>query len=92
MPIYQYRNLHTGKLEDHWRTVAQRDAVPPGLVRITVPQRVGIFGTSSDPIDEQSAEYEVPRAYRQLEAKMPAREILKEGGFSVDQVREAWRM
>lgn len=92
MPIYQYRNLRTGKIEDHFRTVAQRDAIPPGLVRITVPLRVGIFGTSSDPIDEQSADYEVPRAYKQLEEKMPAREILKEGGFSVDQVRQTWNI
>lgn len=90
MPVYQYRNLRTGRIEEHFRTIAQRDLVPPGCVRITVPARVALFGTSSDPRDEASADFQVPRAYRQLEEKVGTAGVTRESIFTPSEVREAW--
>jgi hypothetical protein len=92
MPVYQYREVGTSNLVELVRSVAQRDSVPPGLERITVPARVAIGGTSSSPADPDSCEAQVRRGYRALENKMPAEAIAKEGGFSVDQIKEAWNM
>lgn len=100
MPVYQYRDLSKTParkgdpacIVELVRSVADRDLVPAQLERICVPVRVGIGGTSSDPVDPHSADGQVPRAYRQLEDKMDHHEILREGGFTVDQVKEAWRM
>lgn len=89
MPVYQYRD-DQGRVVELVRPVHARDQVPANLKRITVPVRLSICGTSSSPIDPHSADAAVPRAYRQLEEKTGGREFLKEGGFSVDQVREAW--
>ena len=72
------------------KLVAERDNVPDHLQRITVPVRLAIAGTGNDPKDEHSADYQVPRAYRQLEQQQHGRDWLKESGFTVDQVREAW--
>jgi hypothetical protein len=90
MPIYQYRKVGTSQVVELLRTVAQRDSVPPGLIRITVPARVALFGTSSDARDEHSADYQVPRAYRQLEEKVGTSGVTKESVFSPSEVREAW--
>lgn len=71
----------SNKVVEMIRPVAKRDFVPANLKRITVPQRIGIYtGTANSPRDEHSAEYQVPRAYRQLEQKSHGREWLKEGG------------
>jgi len=88
MPIYQYLNS-AGGLVELLRTIAERDQVPAGLRRITVPARLAVLGTSSGPVDPHSAAGQVPRAYKQLEEKHGAG-FLKESGFSVDEVRETW--
>jgi hypothetical protein len=92
MPIYQYRDTKTGRTVEFQRAVAERDAVDAGLVRITVPERVVCFGLSSDKPEPGSAVDAVPRAFRQLEQTMPAREIVKESGFSVETVKRVWGM
>lgn len=90
MPLYQYRDKKTGFLTELIRSVERRDDVPANLARVTVPARLAIFGTSNDPRDPHSADAQVPKAYRQLEEQQHGREWLKEGGFTVDQVRQAW--
>jgi hypothetical protein len=92
MPVYQYREVGTARVVELVRTVAQRDSVPPGLIRITVPERLTVTGTTSNPIDPTSCDAQVKRAYRQLEDKMPAEAIAKEGGFSVEKIKEVWNL
>lgn len=92
MPLYQYRDVQTGRLVELFRPVAGRDQVPAGLRRITVPERVGVQGTSSSPIDPGDADYQVPRAFRQVEEKMSAREIVRESGYTVDEIKRVWSM
>jgi hypothetical protein len=91
MPLYQYLD-EAGRTVELMRPVAERDLVPPGLRRITVPVRVGIAGTSNDLKEPGSAEDAIPRAYREMEQTMPAREIVRESGFTIDQVKAAWNM
>jgi hypothetical protein len=90
MPVYQYKNLRTGLIEEHVRSVAQRDSIPPGLERITVPARVAIHGTSSCPSDPLDADTQVRRAYRQLEEKSGKDECIRNSGFTVDQIKSTW--
>jgi hypothetical protein len=85
MPTYQYRN-QTGQIVELQRPVALRDQVEPGLERITAPVSVRVLG-GRDPSEPEQA---VPRALRQLEEKMPAREIVREGGYTVDQMKQIW--
>lgn len=40
--------------------------------------------------DPTSAEVAVPRAFRQLEQTVPAREIERQSGFKVKQIKKAW--
>ncbi len=90
MPVYQYRDLKRGVTVELVRPVADRDLVPPQLERICVPVRVAIHGSSSSPRDPDDADQQAPRALRQMEEKMPAREIVREGGFSVQETKEIW--
>lgn len=92
MPVYQYIDTEHHRTIELIRPVAERDLVPAGLKRITVPQRVAIGGTSSSPADPTSCEAQVQRAYRDLEQKMPAREIAKEGGFTVERIKDVWKL
>jgi hypothetical protein len=92
MPLYQYRDKRRGTVVELIRPVSQRDLVPAGLERISVPERLSIFGTSSDRVDPRSADAQVPKAYRQLEEQTAGREFLKESGFSTDDVKRVWGM
>jgi len=92
MPTYQYRDEFTGCVVELTRAVAERDAVRAGLRRIPVPAALGVQGTSSAPQDPESAAVQVPRAYRDLERSMGARQIVRESGFSVEQVKRVWKM
>lgn len=89
MPVYQYRDTKNGELVELVRSVALRDQVPPNYQRVTVPQRIAISGAAADP---RSADSQVPRAFRQLEEKVGAREIVREGGWTVDQVKKIWNI
>lgn len=91
MPVYQY-NCEDGRLVELVRCVAERDQVPAGLTRICVPIRIGIAGTTCDKLEPGSAVEAVPRAFRKLEEKVPAREIARESGFSVDTIKKVWSM
>lgn len=86
MPVYQYKN-GTGEVVELVRPVADRDMCPPGFQRVTVPVRVAISGAARDPY---IADTQVPRAFRQLEEKVSAREIVKESGFSIEDVKRIW--
>jgi hypothetical protein len=89
MPTYQYFDEEKRRIVEFQRPVAERDLVPAGLKRITVPERISIAGSS---MDEHSAPYQVPKAFKQLEQKVPAAEIVREGGFSIDRIKQIWNM
>jgi len=88
MPIYQYRERGGGVVE-LFRSIEQRDQVPPFLKRISVPQRVALFGTSNEPKEESSADAAVPKAFKELSNREVNR-FVKESGFTVDKVKEVW--
>jgi hypothetical protein len=90
MPVYEYED-EKGDLVELVRPVAQRDAVPPNLRRITVPRRVAVHGTSSSPMDPESAVKQVPEAFRSL-SRQEERDFVRESGFTVDQVKKTWGM
>jgi len=92
VPVYQYFDEEKRRIVEFVRPIAERDCVPAGLKRIPIPQRIAICGTSSSPIDPTSADSQVPKAFRDLEQKIPAREIVKESGFSIEKVKEVWGM
>jgi hypothetical protein len=89
MPVYQYQDRESGAVQDLLKPVAERDNVPPHLKRITVPARLVVVGAAADPddIDTRAA-----RGFRQLEDTMPAREIARQSGFSVDHIRKTWNL
>lgn len=89
MPCYQYTNTLTGQTEEHFRKVSDRDNVPPHLVRITVPQKVGYANSSH--LREPGAKADVPKAFREYELSgaSPA-QIERETGFSRDKIRRVW--
>lgn len=86
MPTYQYEDTRTGQLVELQRAVDQRDQVPGHLKRITAPCSVRVLG-GRDPVSPEAA---VPKALRQLEEKMPAAEIVRESGFTVEQYKRIW--
>lgn len=90
MPVYQYIDTEHNRTIELVRPVPERDLVPAGLKRIQVPQRVAIGGTSSSPTDPQSADAQVRKGFRDLETKMSAKEIAREGGFSVETIKQTW--
>lgn len=92
MPLYKYRDTVTGETVEMVRRVSERDNVPPNYIRIPIPERIGILGTSSSPLDPHTAEAQVPKAYRQLEEKHGNREFLKESGFSTEEVKRVWNI
>lgn len=86
MPTYQYEDQETGQLVELQKAVADRDQVPGHLKRITAPRSVRVLG-GRDPAEPDQA---VPRALRQLEEKIPAREIVQESGFTIEQYKQIW--
>lgn len=88
MPLYQYHGPG-GEVLELQRPVADRDRCPPGFRRVTVPQRVALFGTSNDFQEESSAAAAVPKAFKEL-SNNEVNRFVKESGFSVNQVKEIW--
>lgn len=91
MPVYQYLNKRDGSTLELVKPVADRDAVPEHLQRITVPQRVAVHGTTSSPICEQTADHQVPRALRSL-SNNQVNDMVKESGLSRDKFKRVWNM
>ncbi|HVX56978.1 MAG TPA: hypothetical protein VHA37_04550 [Candidatus Saccharimonadales bacterium] len=89
MPVYEYLDTRSNRTVELCRPVAERDLVPAGLRRITVPRRIAVMNSITDP---HSAEGQVPKAFRQLEAKTSAKEIARETGYTVDQLKKVWAM
>ena len=89
MPVYQYRDQRTGGIVELLKPVAERDNVAAGLARIAVPQKVMVVGGAVDP---QSPDGSVPRAIRQMEATMSARDIARGSGFTVNQFKKIWNL
>ena len=88
MPIYEFRNTHTGQIEEHFRTVERRDCVEPHLKRITVPQKVGYVGGLTEP---GTAAHDVPRAFRNYELSgADVHKIQKETGYKRESIRRIW--
>ena len=88
MPVYQYRD-RKGQVIELLRSVDERDQVPAGLRRILVPQRISVVPTGGTP-NPMDADQAVPRAFRKLEEKIGSDALLREGNFSVKDIKEAW--
>lgn len=91
MPVYQYLDKRDGTTVDLVKPVAERDLVPDYLQRITVPQRVAVHGTTSSPVCEHSADYQVPRGLKAL-SNNQVNEMVKESGFSRDKFKQLWNL
>lgn len=89
MPLYEYIDETTGRHVEMFMPVGERDCVPTNLKRIQVPGRVGYVTGLTDPT---SADRSVPRAFRDLEQTMPAHEISRQSGFTVNQIKQIWGM
>ncbi len=87
MPNYEYENTRTGKRETLFRTVAERDNVPPHLKRVIIAQGHG--GVDRKLVSEGDADRAVPRALRQL-TNNQVNNMVKESGFSLDHFRKTW--
>ena len=88
MPVYQYEDKE-GRVVELVRPIAERDSAPRGFKRISVPGRVAVFGTSSDPLEESCADAAVPRALKALD-NQTVHKMVKESGFSVNKFKEVW--
>ncbi|MEO0796307.1 MAG: hypothetical protein AAFX93_14150 [Verrucomicrobiota bacterium] len=87
MPLYNYRNCITGEVEEHFRTIAERDMVPGHLKREFVMPRMQIQTGAPDPDDSDHA---APRALKEIEEKHGADYVARETGYSTKQLKEIW--
>lgn len=85
MPLYEYLNHHTGQIELHLRSVAQRDSVPPHLRRVAIPSGVG-FSLAQPPSQSEST----LRAFYKAEEKQGLAALEREGGFKAKELKEIW--
>lgn len=85
MPVYTIEN-EKGERQDIVRSVERRDCVPPGWKRVFVPTRGFVAGV----VEPESCEGSIPKALRQAEDKQNYRQIEKDTGFSVGQLRKIW--
>ena len=67
---------------------SQRDVPMSGIDEIIASGRAPGFHQGAK--DPTSAEVAVPRAFRQLEQTMPAREIERQSGHSLRTIKKAW--
>lgn len=88
MPVYEYRHEVTGQRIELVRPVAERDHCPPGYRRVTVPARLGVL---TGALEDAHPDRAVPNALKQLEEKHSAREIARQSGFTVEQLKETWK-
>ena len=89
MPTYDYLDTETGRLVERTVAVEQRDAVPPTWQRIVV-SAPGLKLGAADP---GSPEVAVPRALRQIEQTVPAREMARSmNAGSVETIKRVWKM
>lgn len=89
MPTYQYEDKQTGGVVELTRRIAERDAVPAHLRRITAPQRLTVFGTTSDKLDPGSADAAVPQALKSL-TNTEANQMIQSEGKGVDYFKKTW--
>jgi hypothetical protein len=89
MPVYEYWDRERGVKVELVKPVAERDRVPAHLLRITVPARLCVLGTTSNPRDPHGAEGQVPNALKSL-SNGQVNEMVKESGFSVGKFKEVW--
>lgn len=88
MPLYEYID-ERGRTMELFKPVEQRDLVPEGWRRISVPRRVALFGTGNDLKEPSGAEAAVPRALKALD-NGTVNQMVKHSGFSVDKFKEVW--
>lgn len=91
MPVYEYWDKERGGVVELRRAVADRDRVPAHFERITVPRRIAIHGTTSSPVDEASADGQVPKGLKAL-TNNQVNAMVKESGFSRDKFKEVWNL
>jgi hypothetical protein len=89
MPTYVYQHRTTGEQVERNVPVSERDNCAPDWFRVEVPSRVGAHFNAKDPA---SADVAAPRGFRQLEQTMPASEIARQTGFSINHIKRVWDM
>ena len=89
MPQYLYQNRRTGRTVELFRTIEARDTVPDNLQRVFMAPGIRRSGGTPDP---SSADEAVPRAFRQLEDTLPASEIARQSGFTVNKIKDVWNI
>ncbi|HTA30715.1 MAG TPA: hypothetical protein VK731_09515 [Candidatus Cybelea sp.] len=75
---------------EEFRTVGRRDECPPGFRRVVSRTSCRVAGHEA--LDPQSADAAVPRALKQLESQYDAKRIAKDAGWSVNQLKETWKI
>lgn len=86
MPTYDFVDTRTGQLVERTVALAQLDALPAHLQRITV-NAVGIQRGTPDP---NTPEVAVPRALKQIEQTIPADAIARGMQRSVTGIKKVW--
>jgi hypothetical protein len=90
MPLYEYDNTITGKVEVMIKPVAERDDVDYWLVRRTVPSSIGVHQNLRNPIDTDQA---MKRSLREMEIAGGSRfkeQLEKDTGFSREEMKRIW--
>lgn len=90
MPLYEFENEKTGRTVELFRTVGRRDEVPPGFRRIVSRTSCRVVGQEA--LDPQSADSAIPRALKELEKTSGADRIARDAGYSVNQLKETWKI
>lgn len=85
MPLYEYQDTKSGRSVELVRPVAQRDVVPEGLIRLTVPTRV-CFKCGR----EFSQAEQVLEGCRKAAANMSTAEFERETGFTANHIKKVW--
>jgi len=92
MPIYEYEDVSTGRVQEMLRPVTRRDDCPPNLRRVMSRTGRPRMNKAGDFLDPKSADAAIPRALKQMEATLPASEIARQSGFSVNKLKEVWKV
>ncbi|MEM6888762.1 MAG: hypothetical protein AAF636_11545 [Pseudomonadota bacterium] len=85
MPIYEYLNLNTDKIEEHFKAYKDRDDVPKHLNR--VPSAPGIVVAKKPlPTDGENT----IKALSEYENTVGVKEIERQTGFSATELKKTW--
>lgn len=86
MPLYDFIDESTGQKVELLVPIAQRDQVP-GHRRLAVPPRLNTVGFAED-IHSQA--YGARKGLKEMESAYGRDRIVRDTGFSVNQLRQTW--